>query len=48
MNCSFKANEDLVEDMKVVSARRGQSMAEFIRCAVETELERDATQSVTD
>ena len=42
MQFNVQADPEFIEDMKVVASRRGQSMSEFIRRAVEAELQKEA------
>ena len=39
---------DLLDDLRLVAHRRGQSLSEFIRRTLEAELRRDAEQSVVE
>ena len=43
---NFQVDEDLLEDIKVLAARRRLPMSDVIRDAIEAELEREADREV--
>lgn len=45
---TIQVPDDQVDDIRLVSSRRGQTVSEFIRRAVDEELERDADSAIED
>ena len=46
MQFNVQADEEFIEDLKVVASRRGQNMSEFIRRTLQAELNREALTQV--
>lgn len=45
---NFQVDPDLLEDIKVLATRRGQTLSTFIRLTLEAELAADAVRSVRE
>ena len=43
---NFQADDEMIEDIKVLAARRGQTLSELIRRTLDQELQQEANRQV--